>query len=95
MTRRAATAAPEPPVSVHETGASASAPEAGPPDRLAAARIEPALTINDWGRVLSCSRRGVERMRSAGKLPPPDFRVGRCPRWRAATVRAWLERGGR
>jgi hypothetical protein len=65
------------------------------PDRLAAAGIEPALTLDDWARALSCSRRGVERLLSAGKLPKPDFHAGRCPRWHAASVRAWLARGGR
>jgi hypothetical protein len=94
MTRRPAPS--EPPVGVYKlAAASASTPEAEPPDRLAAAGIEPALTIDDWGRVLSCSRRGVERMRAAGKLPRSDFHAGRCPRWHAATVRAWLARGGR
>jgi hypothetical protein len=63
-------------------------------DTLAAAGIEPAFAIDDWRRVLACSRRAVERLRSAGKLPRPDFKVGRCPRWHAATVRAWLAGGG-
>jgi hypothetical protein len=93
MSSRPATA---PPIGVHKMAAgNASAPEDAPPDRLAAAGIEPALTIDDWARALSCSRRGVERLRSAGKLPRPDFHAGRCPRWHAATVRAWLARGGR
>ena len=43
--------------------------------------IEPLLKLNDWPHVLNCSRRLVERLRSAGKLPPPDLKVGRA-RWR-------------
>jgi hypothetical protein len=75
-------------------------PGAAPPpaavDRLAAAGIEPALVIEDWARAFSCSRREIERMRSAGKLPKPDFYVGRrSPRWLAETVRAFIERGCR
>jgi hypothetical protein len=60
--------------------------------RLALAGIEPALTLDDWPFILNCSRREVERLKSAGELPSPDFFVGRLPRWRAATVRAHLER---
>ncbi len=58
--------------------------------RLALAGIEPMLTLDDWPFVLNCSRREVERMKSAGTLPPPDFHVGRMPRWKAATVRAYI-----
>jgi predicted DNA-binding transcriptional regulator AlpA len=57
--------------------------------------IEPMLCIDDLAAILSCSRRLVERMRSGGKVPKPDFHAGRCPRWRAATIRAWIESGGR
>jgi len=69
-------------------------PEAKP-GRTLPASIEPMLHIDDLAALLSCSRRLVERMRSAGKVPKPDIHVGRCPRWRPATVRAWIERGGR
>jgi excisionase family DNA binding protein len=60
-----------------------------------ATAIGPLLTIEDLAALLKCSRRLVERMRSAGKLPPPDLHVGRMPRWKAATIRAWIEKGGR
>jgi predicted DNA-binding transcriptional regulator AlpA len=65
--------------------------------RLAPAGIEPALTLADWTQILRCSRREVERMKSAGKLPPPDFKVGRMPRWKPETVRRWIDEqaGGR
>ena len=31
----------------------------------------------DLARMLNCDRRTIERMRSAGRLPHPDLRVGR------------------
>jgi len=65
------------------------------PARSLPAGMEPLLGIDDLAALLSCSRRLVERMRSAGKVPKPDIHVGRCPRWRAETVRAWIERGAR
>jgi hypothetical protein len=83
-------------VGVHKLTAIPEAARPIQPDRLAAAGIEPALKIDDWARALSCSRREVERLRSSGKLPRPDFFVGsRSPRWHASTARRWLERGGR
>ena len=57
--------------------------------------IEPMLSIHDLATLLSCSRRLVERMRSAGKVPKPDIKIGKMPRWKAATIRARIERGGR
>ena len=59
------------------------------------AGFEPMLGIDDLAALLSCSRRLVERMRSGGKVPRPDMHVGRCPRWKAATIRAWIKRNGR
>ncbi len=66
-----------------------------PRGRTLPASIEPLLHIDDLAALLSCSRRLVERMRSAGKLPKPDIHVGKCPRWKPATIRAWIERGGK
>ena len=71
-------------------------PQGGSPrGRTLPASIEPMLHIDDLAALLSCSRRLVERMRSAGKVPKPDIHVGRCPRWKPATIRAWIERGGK
>jgi hypothetical protein len=79
--------------------ADAIEPPASPPHengkRTLPAGLSPMLGIDDLAALLSCSRRMVERMRAAGKLPPPDLMVGRCPRWRAErTVRGWIEKGG-
>jgi hypothetical protein len=43
---------------------------------------------------LNCCRRLVERMRSAGKIPKPDIKIGKMPRWKPETIRRWIERGG-
>jgi predicted DNA-binding transcriptional regulator AlpA len=66
-----------------------------PPEPINAGHaIEPLLSIDDLARILSCSRRAVERLRSGGKLPPPTMTVGRCPRWTPKLIREWIERGG-
>ena len=56
--------------------------------------IEPLLSIDDLARILGCSRRLMERMRSAGKVPEPDIKIGKMPRWRVETIRRWIEGGG-
>ena len=65
------------------------------PGRTLLAGMEPLLSIDDLTVILNCSRRLVERMRSAGKVPPPDLHVGRMPRWKPETVRRWMEAGGK
>jgi hypothetical protein len=78
-----------------------STPEAVGPgwkttDSPAASSLEPLLRISDLAKVINCSRREVERMRSSGRLPRADLIVGkRSPRWRAPTVLNWLDSGGR
>jgi predicted DNA-binding transcriptional regulator AlpA len=52
------------------------------------------LGIDDLAELLSCSRRLVERMRSAGKVPKPDIKIGKMPRWCVETIRKWIEREG-
>lgn len=42
--------------------------------------------------LFGCSRRHVERMDSAGKLPAA-IRIGRLKRWKQAELRAWLDAG--
>jgi predicted DNA-binding transcriptional regulator AlpA len=66
------------------------------PGLKVAADIESLLRMTDLIRVLNCSRRIVERLRSSGRLPKPDLYVGkRSPRWKPATIRRWIEEGGR
>jgi len=62
---------------------------------------EPALcpdrlwSIDDVATYLHVSRRGVERLRSAGRFPKPSITIGRCHRWFPATILAWVRDGGR
>jgi predicted DNA-binding transcriptional regulator AlpA len=82
-------------------GASATHPRSGDADPgiklglTVAAAITPLLRISDLVRFLVCDRRTIERLRASGKLPRPDLSIGRSPRWRASTIQAWVERGGR
>jgi excisionase family DNA binding protein len=62
-------------------------PEAAPPDRL--------WSIDDLAAYLNVSRRAVERLKSAGRLPRPVVIGRRCPRWSPEAIREWIERGGR
>jgi hypothetical protein len=79
----------------------ASQPEAPVPTGIRtgptpAAALEPLLGIDDLASALNCSRRVVERMRSARRPPRPDLVVGnRMPRWKPATISAWIDGGGR
>ena len=73
---------------------SAPAPDRPAPDSPHAANpppgIESSLKIADICRAAHCSRRALERERSAGRLPKPDHFIGRSPRWRPATILRWL-----
>jgi hypothetical protein len=63
-------------------------------DRLSLAGVDVALGPNDLVTLLHRSRRDVDRMRSQGKLPREDFRLGRSPRWRPETIKSWFDRQG-
>jgi excisionase family DNA binding protein len=56
--------------------------------------IERLCTIADWADALQVSRRLIERMLSARKIPPADLYCGRLPRWKRSTLAAWIEAGG-
>jgi predicted DNA-binding transcriptional regulator AlpA len=49
------------------------------------------LRVDDLAVALGMSRRTIERLRSAGRFPAPDLRVGRIPLWRPETIRTWLD----
>jgi len=53
--------------------------------------LEPLLGVDDIAATLVVCRRKVERMRAAGVLPKPDLRVGKLLRWKAETIREWIE----
>lgn len=78
----------------HPTTPDAPTPPKSRP-ALAAAGIQPMLSLDDLAAALSCSRRLVDRLKSAGKLPAPDLKVGRMPRWRPETIRRWIDAQGK
>jgi hypothetical protein len=64
----------------------ANALERPPIDRL--------VTRKDFASIIRASLPLFDRLRSAGRLPRPDLYLGRAPRWRAETVRSFLEKTG-
>jgi hypothetical protein len=52
-------------------------------------------SLADVEAVTGIPRRTLERLRSAGKLPPPHLRIGRRLYWLPSTIRGWIEGGGR
>lgn len=50
------------------------------------------LTSDGLARLLKISKRGLMRLRSAGKLPRP-VQLGRLVRWRTAEIQEWVEAG--
>jgi hypothetical protein len=69
--------------------------EAARPKRSLPPGIEAMLSIDELAAWLNCSRRWLERERSAGRFPKPDAHVGKCPRWLPRTILRWGEEGGR
>jgi excisionase family DNA binding protein len=63
-----------------------------------ASAIEPLLAIRTLAAYLAVDERTVHRMIAAGRLPPPDLWIGTgrrgAPRWRKATIDAWVAGGG-
>ncbi|MFI5459776.1 MAG: helix-turn-helix transcriptional regulator [Isosphaerales bacterium] len=53
-----------------------------------------AWDLTDIAALMGVSRRLLERQRSAGKLPPPDVRIGRRCLWRPGTITRWLDEQG-
>lgn len=52
------------------------------------------LTEADLARIFVCSKRSVQAMRHAGKLPAPVDPEAKSPRWHPDVVDAWC-RGDR
>jgi predicted DNA-binding transcriptional regulator AlpA len=53
--------------------------------------LEQLVSLEGLTTFLNTSRRTVERLKASGKLPKPDIRLGRMPRWRPETLLGWLE----
>jgi predicted DNA-binding transcriptional regulator AlpA len=52
---------------------------------------ELAWSIRQVAASLDIGRRTLEREIAAGRFPRADFHIGKMPRWRPATVRAWVQ----
>ncbi len=50
------------------------------------------LSAREVARLLRVSERHLYTLQARGELPAP-VRLGRCVRWRAMEVRAWVEAG--
>jgi predicted DNA-binding transcriptional regulator AlpA len=48
-------------------------------------------TWADVEALTGMSKRWMQREISAGRMPAPDLRMGRCAGWRPATITAWLD----
>jgi predicted DNA-binding transcriptional regulator AlpA len=48
--------------------------------------IDGTLTISDLASLLRVTRRSIDNFRNNGTLPPPDFNIGKYPRWRVSTI---------
>lgn len=55
---------------------------------------EPLVSIAGIVEWTGLGRSTIERLKSSGRLPRPDLTVCRSPRWKAQTIRRWIEEGG-
>lgn len=53
--------------------------------------LEPLISTRRLRELLDVSDRRLRTLRAAGKLPPVDARLGKALRWKASTIRAWME----
>lgn len=56
--------------------------------------IDTLINFKQMCKIISTPGRTARRWISAGKLPPPDVRIGRAIRWRVSTIRQFIESGG-
>lgn len=54
------------------------------------AGVDAVLTINQVALSIGYSRRKVDQLAATDPLLRPDGYIGRNPRWRVATVNAWI-----
>lgn len=48
------------------------------------------IDANDVARIIGISRRSLDRLRSQGIVPPPDFTHGKIIRWWPQTIYRYL-----
>ncbi len=75
---------------LHETEAAAN----GRPPEAVPIRDRLAWDLADIANLLGMSKRFLERERAAGRMPPPDVRLGRRLLWRPGTIDRWLDSHG-
>jgi predicted DNA-binding transcriptional regulator AlpA len=63
-----------------------------PQNAIATVTPERMISMDALADMLDVSRRTVERMRSAGKIPNPDVHAGKMPRWKPETIRRWIDK---
>ncbi len=49
------------------------------------------LGVRSVCRALDCSSRQLRRLIAGGRFPAPDGRLGRSLRWRASTIRRFVD----
>jgi predicted DNA-binding transcriptional regulator AlpA len=50
--------------------------------------------MSELASAFGVSRRTIERERSAGRFPKPNFYIGRAPLWTKEVISNWIEHGG-
>jgi predicted DNA-binding transcriptional regulator AlpA len=51
------------------------------------------IGLDDVACLMSISRRNLERLRSSGRFPQPDRKVGKRVLWQPTTVIEWVSSG--
>ncbi len=85
-------AAPDPGPADHGEGR-CDHPAAGRPASQAATVAPLLIDRRELARLLSVGVATLDRMRAAGRIPPPLTLSPGCVRWRLDEVRAWLDAG--
>jgi hypothetical protein len=48
--------------------------------------VKPLLSPGDLAEIYGVSLRSIWRLLAAGKIPAPDLRIGKLPRWRQESI---------
>ena len=52
---------------------------------------EPLMTLAEVASLFGCVERTARRKVRAGKIPPPDYRIGNAPGWKVETVERFID----
>ncbi|WP_422930882.1 helix-turn-helix transcriptional regulator [Singulisphaera sp. PoT] len=53
--------------------------------------LDTMIGMDELAKTLNISRRLLERLRAAKSIPEPDLVLGRMPRWKPETIKAWID----